>query len=45
MSSGETARARNLSGVSILDKIGNTPLVWLRRAGEAFPGVEIYGKA
>jgi cysteine synthase B len=32
-------------GVSILEQIGNTPLVRLTRVGTEFPAVEFYGKA
>jgi cysteine synthase B len=32
-------------GESLLDRIGNTPLLRLERAGRAFPNVEFYAKA
>jgi cysteine synthase B len=36
---------RAISPVSVLDTIGRTPLLRLRRLGEASPGIEIYAKA
>jgi S-sulfo-L-cysteine synthase (O-acetyl-L-serine-dependent) len=35
----------NRSGVSILDRIGNTPLLRLDRVGSEFPNVQFYAKA
>jgi len=34
-----------LAGVSLLDRIGNTPLLRLERIGSEFPNVEFYAKA
>ncbi len=34
-----------VTGVSVLDQIGHTPLVRLSRVGREFPGVEFYAKA
>ncbi len=39
------AMAAGQSGVSILDRIGNTPLLHLARVGKDFPNVEFYAKA
>jgi S-sulfo-L-cysteine synthase (O-acetyl-L-serine-dependent) len=36
---------RAISPVSVLDTIGRTPLLRLRRLGAALPGIEIYAKA
>src|SRR5438105_6113033 len=33
------------SGETLLDRIGNTPLLRLQRAGKEFPNVELYAKA
>src|SRR5690348_18247924 len=33
------------SGQSLLDRIGNTPLLRLERVGSEFPNVEFYAKA
>ncbi len=33
------------AGVSLLDRIGNTPLLRLERVGAEYPGVEFYAKA
>ena len=33
------------SGESVLERIGNTPLLRLERAGREFPHVEFYAKA
>ena len=42
----EMARAAHLSSVTtVLDQIGNTPLIHLQRIAGEHPGVEIYGKA
>jgi len=41
----ETAATRQLLGSSILDRIGNTPLVRLDRLTAHLPGVQILGKA
>src|SRR5258708_12965177 len=40
----KAARIRR-TGVSVLQQIGNTPLIRLERVGAEFPEVEFYGKA
>src|SRR5260370_2442041 len=40
----KAARIRRM-GVSVLQQIGNTPLIRLERVGAEFPEVEFYGKA
>src|SRR3954466_3843979 len=42
LSSPQPARTRV---EALLDTIGNTPLIRLQRIPQAFPGIEIYGKA
>ena len=34
-----------VAGASLLDQIGNTPLIRLAKLDAEFPGVEIYAKA
>jgi S-sulfo-L-cysteine synthase (O-acetyl-L-serine-dependent) len=41
----ESAISDSPSGVSLLERIGNTPLLRLARVGREFPNVEFYAKA
>jgi cysteine synthase B len=41
----EKAAVAHRAGVSLLDRIGNTPLLRLERSGRDFPHVEFYAKA
>lgn len=41
----ESAISDSPSGVSLLERIGNTPLLRLERVGSEFPNVEFYAKA
>ena len=41
----ESAIPDSRAGVSLLDQIGNTPLLRLERVGSKFPNVEFYAKA
>jgi len=41
----ESTTQRNRIGESLLDRIGNTPLLRLERVGTEFPNVEFYAKA
>ena len=46
MSDAGTAPTTDLRGAhSVIDQIGNTPLIRLQRVGAQYAGVEIYGKA
>ena len=41
----ESTTQQHRAGESLLDRIGNTPLLRLERAGSQFPNVEFYAKA
>src|ERR1700740_2447998 len=45
MATSETRAASAAIGQSVLDRIGNTPLLRLERSGRDFPNVEFYAKA
>ncbi len=41
----ESTAQRGRAGESLLDRIGNTPLLRLERVGQEYPNVEFYAKA
>src|SRR5260370_32224848 len=41
----ESTAQQGRAGESLLDRIGNTPLLLLERVGQEYPNVEFYAKA